>query len=172
MNDTETNDSLPQSESVEPDKGDTGEQASQANPPSARVNQLGRIEWLDLTVHDARRLRDFYSAVVGWKAQDVDMGTYSDYNMNLPEGGDTIAGICHARGPNAKLPPQWLVYVRVASVYDAAETCRQKGGQVLDGPKRMGSSDFCVIQDPSGAVMALLSDRKSQTPDSHDLPTT
>ena len=153
----------PKAEPAQQDDDPTGERSGDAIQPSTPVNPLGRVEWLDLTVHDARRMRDFYSAVVGWKGEDVDMGTYSDYNMNLPEGGDTIAGICHARGPNANLPPQWLVYVRVASVHDSAETCRQKGGKVLDGPKRMGSSDFCVIQDPSGAVMALLSDRKKST---------
>jgi predicted enzyme related to lactoylglutathione lyase len=139
---------------------EASEQPNETEPEAAPKNPLGRVEWLDLTVHDGRRLRDFYSEVVGWKAADVDMGMYSDYNMNLPESGETIAGICHARGQNAGLPSQWLVYVRVASVHEAAETCRQKGGEVLDGPKRMGSSDICVIKDPAGAVMALLSDRK------------
>jgi len=148
------------SEDKEPAKQDQ-EQPEANEQEAAPGNPLGRIEWLDLTVHDGRRLRDFYSAVVGWKGEDVDMGMYSDYNMNLPETGETIAGICHARGQNAHLPSQWLVYVRVASVHEAAETCRNKGGQILDGPKRMGSSDICVIQDPAGAVMALLSDRKT-----------
>lgn len=142
----------------QPEPAEQDSQTGQEAPPA---NPLGRVEWLDLTVHDGRRLRDFYSAVVGWKGEDVDMGMYSDYNMNLPESGETIAGICHARGPNSNLPAQWLVYVRVASVHEAAETCSQKGGKVLDGPKRMGSSDICVIQDPAGAVMALLSDRRS-----------
>lgn len=135
-----------------------GNETEQAEAPKPEP-RLGKIEWLDLTVPDAYRVRDFYKAVVGWKSSEVDMGAYSDYNMNLPETGDTIAGVCHARGPNANLPSQWLVYVRVASVQESAETCLQKGGKVLDGPKRMGNSDFCVIQDPAGAVMALLSDR-------------
>jgi len=125
------------------------------------VDKLGRVEWLDLTVGDAPRIRDFYSAVVGWKSSEVDMGSYADYCMNLPTG-DTIAGVCHARGTNAKLPAQWLVYVRVASVADSAEACVQKGGKVLDGPRRMGGNEFCVIEDPAGAVMALMSDRETK----------
>ena len=119
---------------------------------------IGQIEWLDLTVNDdASRVKNFYSSVVGWKSDDVDMGSYSDYSIHTPEGRDTVAGICHARGPNANLPSQWLVYVRVASVQESADTCKRLGGEVLDGPRRMGGSNFCVIKDPEGAVMALLS---------------
>ena len=118
---------------------------------------IGQIEWLDLTVNDASRVKNFYSSVVGWKSDDVDIGSYSDYSIHTPEGRDTVAGICHARGPNANLPSQWLVYVRVASVQESADTCKRLGGEVLDGPWRMGGSNFCVIKDPEGAVMALLS---------------
>ena len=134
------------------DSADSGE--SEEQQPS----NIGRIEWLDLTVPDAERIRNFYSNVVGWKSSEVDMGSYSDFNINLPETGDTVAGICHARGSNANIPSQWLVYVRVENVKESAAMCEKRGGKVLDGPRRMGGSDFCVIQDPAGAVMALLSD--------------
>lgn len=136
--------------------------ATESNESSANEEQqasnIGKIEWLDLTVPDAERIKNFYSNVVGWKSSEVDMGSYSDFNINLPETGDTVAGICHARGSNANLPSQWLVYVRVENVKDSAAQCEKRGGKVLDGPRRMGGSDFCVIQDPAGAVMALLSD--------------
>ncbi len=143
------------------DQQPVDETTTEETPQETRkdVSKLGRIEWLDLTVPDAPRLRDFYSAIVGWKTAEVDMGSYADYCMNLPTG-DTIAGVCHARGSNANLPAQWLVYVRVASVHESAEACVKKGGKVIDGPRRMAGSDFCVIQDPAGAVMALMSERK------------
>lgn len=153
MSDTDNSQQKP-----EPPDGSTADgESKQAGKKD--VSKIGRIEWLDLTVGDAPRIRDFYADVVGWKAADVDMGSYADYCMNLPTG-DTIAGVCHARGENAKLPPQWLVYVRVESVQASAEACMKKGGKLLDGPRRMGGSDFCVIEDPVGAVMALLSERK------------
>ena len=135
------------------DEEAAGTEQTQEKPPS----NIGRIEWLDLTVGDASRVRDFYCKVIGWKSSDVDMGSYSDFNINLPDSGDTVAGVCHARGSNASLPAQWLVYVRVADVKESAAECEKRGGKVLDGPRRMGGSKFCVIQDPAGAVMALLS---------------
>jgi hypothetical protein len=126
--------------------------------PEEKPSNIGRIEWMDLTVDDASSVRNFYTSVVGWSSSDVDMGSYSDFNINLPGTEDTIAGVCHARGSNQNIPSQWLIYVRVESVADSAEKCKKMGGEVLDGPRRMGGSNFCVIKDPAGAVMALLSD--------------
>lgn len=68
----------------------------------------GAISWVDLTVKEAGQLRDFYSKVVGWRADPVNMGDYNDYCMKgLPGDGQSHAVICHARGMNAELPPQW-----------------------------------------------------------------
>lgn len=125
---------------------------------AAAPSNIGRVEWMDLTVDDASRVKNFYCAVVGWSSNEVDMGSYSDFNINMPGTQDTVAGVCHARGGNANLPSQWLIYVRVESVKASAEQCEKLGGKVLDGPRRMGGSYFCVIEDPAGAVMALMSD--------------
>jgi predicted enzyme related to lactoylglutathione lyase len=119
--------------------------------------QIGRILWQDLTVPNASEVRDFYSQVVGWTHTDHDMGDYADYNMDQPETGETLAGICHAQGPNANIPPQWLVYIYVADVAQSAQRCVDLGGKLLDGPRTMGQDKFCVIQDPAGAVAALIS---------------
>lgn len=117
---------------------------------------VGSIGWMDLTVADAEGIRDFYGQVVGWEDTAHDMGEYSDYCMDLPDTGETVAGICHARGANAKVPPQWLIYIRVADVDESASRCEELGGKVIDGPRESGGSKFCVIQDPAGAVAALV----------------
>ena len=141
------------------DEIDSKEPGQQPDAPEKKPTNIGRIEWFDLTVEDASHLRNFYKSVVGWTSSDVPMGSYDDFNMNVPGTQDTVAGVCHARGMNRNLPTQWLIYVRVASVEESAEKCTKLGGKVLDGPRRMGGSNFCVIQDPAGAVMALMSDR-------------
>ena len=115
----------------------------------------GTIEWHDLTVDDAESVRDFYAAVVGWEPQAVSMGDYDDFSMLMPGTEQPTAGVCHARGANADLPAQWLMYVRVLSVPDSAARCSALGGKVLTGPTAMGDSEFCVIEDPAGAVLAL-----------------
>ena len=120
------------------------------------ANEVGKIGWIDLTVPDAGRVRDFYRAVVGWKSEGVDMGGYEDFCM-LPEEGGPVAGVCHARGTNAGLPAQWLVYVTVADLDASLAACSAHGGKALTPVKDMGPwGRMAVIQDPAGAVMTIL----------------
>src|SRR5204863_1219049 len=100
---------------------------------------IGAISWVDLTVPDAAKLRDFYAAVVGWKPSEVKMGDYADYCMNDPGSGSAVAGVCHARGENANLPPVWLIYITVANLDESIARCRKLGGVVLSPPRDMGS---------------------------------
>jgi predicted enzyme related to lactoylglutathione lyase len=117
---------------------------------------VGTIVWTDLTVDDADEIREFYTRVVGWGSAPVDMGGYDDFNMSQPATGDAVAGICHARGTNADLPAQWLVYVTVEDVDASAARCEELGGSLLVRPRGMGEHGrFCVIRDPAGAVAAL-----------------
>ncbi len=116
---------------------------------------IGKIGWIDISVDDASGLRDFYAKVVGWKPENVSMGEYSDFNMTMPGSGEPAAGICHARGGNADLPPQWLIYIVVGDAQESARICTDNGGKVLVQPRPMGGGSFCVIEDPGGAVAAL-----------------
>jgi predicted enzyme related to lactoylglutathione lyase len=116
----------------------------------------GTVGWFDLTVEDAKTLRDFYANVVGWTVQPQSMGDYDDYTMVSPESGQAVAGVCHARGSNADLPAQWLMYINVADLDASIGICGERGGAVISGPKTMGGyGRYCVIRDPAGAVVAL-----------------
>jgi predicted enzyme related to lactoylglutathione lyase len=82
------------------------------------------------------------------------MGTYADYVMKADDGGE-VAGICHARGSNAELPPVWLVYVTVEDLDQSLAECQRLGGAVLTPPRSYAGGRYCVIKDPAGAVCAL-----------------
>lgn len=118
--------------------------------------KTGTIVWHDLTIDNADEVRDFYSKVVGWKAEPVEMDGYSDYSMLDTERHGT-AGICRRPGPNANLSSQWLIYVAVENVQNSADAAVQSGGKVIEPPRKMGGLDFCVVQDPAGAYIALVS---------------
>lgn len=115
----------------------------------------GEIGWIDLTVDDANAIRDFYEQVVGWNADPVSMGDYDDFNMCPPGSSDSVAGVCHARGGNAGLPVQWLIYITVDDVDASIARCQELGGSVVSGPRDLAGGRFCVIRDPAGAVAAL-----------------
>ncbi len=114
----------------------------------------GSISWVDITVEDATGLRDFYAAVAGWRPSPVEMGDYSDFSM-LAGDGNAVSGICHARGENTGLPAQWLIYITVDDLDSSLAECASRGGEVLSGPRSIGSAKMAVIRDPAGAAAAL-----------------
>lgn len=124
---------------------------------TALPSAIGTLLWIDLTVPNAETVRDFYASVIGWEPAGVAMGDYEDYVMTAPATGQGVAGVCHARGQNADLPPQWLVYVAVADLDESLRRCADAGGKAVTGIKgEAGTTRYCVIQDPAGAVLALM----------------
>jgi hypothetical protein len=123
---------------------------------SEQKPELGSIGWVDLTVPDAEKIQNFYRAVVGWQIEPVEMGGYTDFNMLSPATGVPKGGICHARGVNANLPPQWLIYIIVENLEKSVEQCTELGGKIITPTRHSGEKgQFAVIQDPAGAVVAL-----------------
>lgn len=133
-----------------------------AIPEAARDAQgpAGHIAWLDLTVADAPKTRDFYRAVVGWSVEEVAMEdsgeSYADYSM-IGGDGAPAAGVCHARGANLGLPASWLIYLPVGDLGESLERVRAEGGRVLKVAKAAdGSPFYAVIEDPVGVTLALV----------------
>jgi len=117
---------------------------------------VGTAGWMDLTVQDAPRMASFYKKVIGWKTQEVTMGSYSDYCMVPTNSNDPIAGVCHAQGVNVGLPTGWLIYFIVANLYESLREVQTQGGQILRNITTMGQMGrYAIIADPSGATCAL-----------------
>ena len=120
-----------------------------------REHRLGKVEWFDLTVDDAESVKSFYEQVVGWTTNPFDMGGYDDYCL-VSKDQSTVAGICHARGPNANLPAQWILYIYVDRLDESLRLCLELGGKQLSEIRHMsGQGKYCIISDPAGAVCAL-----------------
>jgi uncharacterized protein len=136
---------------------------TEAASPGAAA-QAGCIAWLDLTVSDAAATRDFYRRVVGWGVRDVAMkdadNGYADYEM-LGDDGTPAAGVCHARGVNADLPPVWLIYLPVSDLPESLRRAREEGGAVV---KEVRGGDgrvvYAVVQDPAAAYFVLCQSTK------------
>lgn len=121
--------------------------------------KIGSIISTDLTIENADTLRDFYREVIGWGIEEMPMkdedGTYADYIMKDSEG-NWAAGVCHSRGSNRGLPPQWIVYINVADVAASMNKCTELGGTVLRESRLAdGTLQYALIQDPQGAVLAI-----------------
>ena len=116
----------------------------------------GQIAWIDLTVPNAEDVRAFYERVTGWTASPVAMGDHNDYCMNAAGSDRPVAGVCHALGENAGMPPVWMIYITVANLDESIRRCEEGGGKVRVPERRIANMGrFCVIEDPAGAVAAL-----------------
>ncbi len=117
---------------------------------------IGSIGWFDLTVKNAAEISDFYKQVTGWTVDGLAMGEYEDYVMKMPNSGNPVAGVCHAQGMNAALPPCWLMYITVENIEVSIADCVRLGGKLISPVKNSGGmGTYCVIQDPAGAYCAL-----------------
>jgi predicted enzyme related to lactoylglutathione lyase len=85
------------------------------------------------------------------------MDGYEDFAMIVEGREGAVAGICHARGPNADIPPQWLNYVTVPSLHASLAACTAGGGTIVRPATDMGAyGQMAIIRDPAGAVLALM----------------
>lgn len=119
----------------------------------------GKIMWADLTTKHAEQLCDFYKQVAGWEDEELAMrdenGEYADYVMSTEEN-QTVAGICHARGVNANVPPQWIMYIAVEDIEKSMENCEKMGGKIIHKSlKKDGTYNYVLVQDPTGAVFGI-----------------
>ena len=83
-------------------------------------------------------------------------GEYEDYVMTTSEDPEFAVGICHTKGPNQDMPPQWLMYFNVPDVEQALQQCVKMGGTVIKPSTDMGSFEMGVIKDPAGAVAGVI----------------
>lgn len=135
-------------------------EATRSVREGASPDTVGRISWLDLTVSEASATRDFYRAVVGWSAQDVEMddaaGQYADYALCTSDG-TAVAGVCHARGVNQAMPPVWLLCLPVGDLGESLGRVQEGGGEVVEAREGSGGGyEYVVIRDPVGAYLALV----------------
>ena len=111
----------------------------------------GAVSWTELTTTDPKAARDFYGKLLGWKFQDMDMGTGTYTVINVGEGG--VGGITAVPPNAAGMPPTWGSYVTVDDVDKVAGL----GGRVLLAPMDIPTvGRFATIMDPQGATISLI----------------
>ena len=122
-----------------------------------RVNSIGKIAWIDLTVENCRAVADFYQSVMGWDLTTVDVEDYQGF-CAVMSGTDTpIAEICHKRAANQSIPSQWLMYVMVEDLEQGMRHCEAAGSEVIIRNRDMGSfGQMSINQDPAGAHCAIV----------------
>jgi predicted enzyme related to lactoylglutathione lyase len=122
----------------------------------------GKFCWVDMGTPDAPAAKRFYTGLFGWTAEDMPAGEGMTYTM-FQLGGKSVAAL-YQQDPQqqtAGAPPNWLSYISVESADRSAERTRALGGTVIMEPfDVLDVGRMAVIQDPTGAVVALWEPRR------------
>ena len=117
---------------------------------------IGKFVWRDLMTDDPARVKPFYAALFGWEY--VERTAQGRPYTLVKSGGQFIGGIAKAerRVPD-QANSQWLSFLSVADVDQAAQLTRAAGGSILlpafDLPK-VGRA--AIVLDPQGAPLGLI----------------
>jgi uncharacterized protein len=130
--------------------------------PRVESHAPGNFCWVELATTDQAGAKKFYQSLFDWGADDQPMGPGETYTM-FKKGGQDVAAGYRLRPEQKGVPPNWQVYVRVASANDAAAKAKELGGKVVAEPFEVFEAGrMAVIQDPTGAVFAVWEPKKSQ----------
>lgn len=108
---------------------------------------------VELQTRELARAKDFYARLFDWRLEEVPVPGGEPYTM-IQVGSGTGGGMF--QNPDPAVPPHWLAYVGVDDIGVSTRKARELGASVLrDVMEIPGYGWFSVIQDPTGAVLAL-----------------
>ena len=117
----------------------------------------GRFVWHELMTSDPQAAIPFYTDVVGWSTQSMDMGPNGTYTMwtngGQPNGG-TMRLPEEAKAMGA--PPHWLPYIGTTDLKATVARAQELGATVHVPPTDIPNiGAFAVLADPQGATFAV-----------------
>ena len=147
--------------------GAFGGMASLADPTGAEFNlwkagthigsqvtdEPGATAWFELYSSDAKKARDFYTAMLGMTADPMPGGL--EYYV-LKRGNDMYAGIMQIDPAWGNLPPFWATYFAVANADEAVATIQKHGGKIQGNIDDSPFGRLAAVVDPHGAQFKIL----------------
>jgi predicted enzyme related to lactoylglutathione lyase len=128
--------------------------SAEGDPPDAPPTPGPWFCWNELHVSDPKKVLPFYEKVLGFSHRSLDMSGGGTYHI-LSTGGVDRGGVTNQLPPG--VPPHWLPYVAVNDADATIARARKLGGTIQVGPADIpGVGRFGVLQDPTGAVLAIL----------------
>ncbi len=125
--------------------------------PATATDTRGRFVWAELLTTDVNAAKDFYGKVVGWTTSTMDTAGM-EYTMWMA-GEKPIGGVMLLPDAVKQMgaPPHWYAYTEVPDTDATVAQAEQLGAKVLVPAMSVDQvGRFAVLQDPQGAVFAVL----------------
>jgi uncharacterized protein len=116
----------------------------------------GAFCWNELATTDLEAAQNFYKTLLGWEIKENPPANGMVYN-EIVVAGQHVGGM-YKMGPEfGQAPSHWMAYVAVDDVDAKARQVWELGGKVCVPPTDIPAvGRFCVINDPTGATIALI----------------
>ncbi|MEA2420363.1 MAG: uncharacterized protein QOE60_2569 [Thermoleophilaceae bacterium] len=119
----------------------------------------GTFSWTDLSTSDPDGAKAFYTELFGWDTEDNPIPDGGVYTMAARDG-KAVAAMSATQQEGQ--PPSWNSYVTVDSADASAAAAKEHGGTVVMDPfDVMDVGRMALIQDPTGAFLAVWEPRAS-----------
>ena len=115
------------------------------------TSDLGRFCWYDLMTTDRNAAQAFYTELLDWRVDQVEMGEHP-YSM-IFKGERAQGGMVPLDGD--EVPTHWIPYIAVDDLAVSCDRATGLGGEVCVPPTDIGPGVFAVITDPQGCVFSL-----------------
>ena len=118
------------------------------------MKQHGAFSWNELMTTDIEGAKSFYGKMFNWQHEDVNYDM--PYTLAKIDGQD-VAGLMTMPPEAGQMPPMWGAYVTVDDVDQSAKQAEELGGKILLETREIPEvGRFCVISDPQGAAISLI----------------
>lgn len=130
--------------------------------PIIEGHKTGSFCWFELGTSDQAAAKHFYSELFGWTTRDSPMGPDITYTTFLLDGHACAAAYTLMPDMLEKgIPSHWMIYVQVDDADAIAARCVELGGTTFCPPMDvMDFGRFCILQDPTGAVISAWQSKK------------
>lgn len=118
----------------------------------------GAFSWMELHSSNGKTAKSFYTDLLGWNTEDMDMGE-ATYTV-IVNGEDKIGGIPPFEAETAR----WLPYITVDDIDTCTMKAKELGATIISEPTTYpGVGRMATISDPVGGVVALITYETSES---------
>jgi predicted enzyme related to lactoylglutathione lyase len=129
--------------------------SAQDDSPDADSTPAGSWVWNELSTSDPQAALAFYTKLLGYKQEAMDMGPGGTYHVLKTEGDRGRGGVMKTMEPN--MPSQWVPYVHTDDCDATLAKAKQLGATIhVPATDIPGIGRFGIMEDPQGALIATI----------------
>ena len=126
--------------------------------------QHGAFSWAELLVDDVESAIGFYTGVIGWEVEEMEMAQGKYYVLKA--GGEPVGGIMKKPEGSEMMPDSWGTYITVNDVDATLKKVEESGGKAVYPPMDVpGVGRMCAITDRSGAMISIITYEETERHD-------